>query len=275
MRKWNFAKGHATLNDFIMLKDRHAMLPLTEAHVQLLCHRRAGVGADGLLRAVKAQHIPEWDGDPELWFMDYRNADGSIAEMCGNGLRLFVRYLLDEGLVRGTELRIGTRAGLRHAWALSDGRIRTGMGPVVVEADTVQIDAAGGSWRASAVNVGNPHAVVELASPAEVDALDLGQQPTWMPHEVFPHGVNIEFISPVGERHLHMRVHERGVGETMSCGTGVVAAAAAYARSRGLGLGLYQVDVPGGTLEVELTNDEAFLTGGAVIIGTGDVLLPD
>lgn len=274
MRKWYFAKAHATLNDFIVLRDRHNMVPLEPDDVRLLCARRAGVGADGVLRAVKSCHIPEWDGDPELWFMDYRNADGSVAEMCGNGLRAFVRYLVDEGMVGGDEIPIATRAGLRTAWPLVDGRIRTDMGRVVVGADPVTIRVEGRSWPAVGVDVGNPHAVVQLGSEDELASLALLESPLWEPAQRFVAGVNVEFVVEVGERHLRMRVHERGAGETMSCGTGVVAAASAHARLHGVSRGTYRVDVPGGTLEVELTPERAYLTGPAVVVGTGEVFLP-
>ena len=81
---------------------------------------------------MRARHVPEWDGDPDLWFMDYRNADGSLAQMCGNGVRVFVRYLLDEGLASGPDVDVATRAGLKPASVLVDGRVRVAMGPVAV-----------------------------------------------------------------------------------------------------------------------------------------------
>ncbi len=132
MRRWSFSKGHGTENDFVLLLDREAMLDVGPAEVRYLCDRQAGVGGDGLLRAVLAKHIDGWDGDGSLWFMDYRNADGSVAEMCGNGVRVFVRFLVDQGLASGPTVPIATRAGLREATVLPDGRIRVAMGPVTV-----------------------------------------------------------------------------------------------------------------------------------------------
>src|ERR687897_2079188 len=114
MRHWSFAKGHGTGNDFVVLLDREAMLDVGEAEVRFLCDRHIGIGGDGLLRAVFARHIEEWDGEPDLWFMDYRNADGSVAEMCGNGIRVFARYLADQGLASGAVIPIATRSGLRE-----------------------------------------------------------------------------------------------------------------------------------------------------------------
>ena len=98
MRRWSFTKGHGTENDFVLILDREAMLDIGPAEVRFLCDRRAGIGGDGLLRAVLAKHIDGWQGDGSLWFMDYRNADGSVAEMCGNGARVFARFLADQGL---------------------------------------------------------------------------------------------------------------------------------------------------------------------------------
>src|SRR6476660_1756746 len=109
MRRWSFAKGHGTHNDFVILLDHESMLEVGPSEVRYICDRRGGIGADGLLRAVLAKHIDDWTGDGALWFMDYRNADGSIAEMCGNGLRVFVRFLLDQGLVNGPVVKIATR----------------------------------------------------------------------------------------------------------------------------------------------------------------------
>jgi diaminopimelate epimerase len=281
VRSRTFAKGHGTENDFVLLVDRDALEPLTDDLVRWICDRRAGLGADGILRAVAGRHIPEWSGDPDAWFMDYRNADGSIAEMCGNGVRVFVRHLLDEGLAVGPTVPVGTRAGLRTTEVLPDGRIRVAMGPAQVDADDVRVRTAdGGQFTAVPVDVGNPHAVSFCADPA---AVDLRDAPTWEPGGAFPYGVNAEFISRLGPRHLAMRVYERGSGETRSCGTGTVAAAAAWharhdepqpevhgASSEAVS---YRVDVPGGTVDVEL-GEETFLTGPAVIVARGELLVP-
>lgn len=275
MRVWSFAKGHGTLNDFVILKDRNGILNPSAADVRFLCDRRAGVGADGLLRAVKAGLIPGWSGDPDLWFMDYRNADGSIAEMCGNGLRVFVRYLVDgHHLVAGSRIEIATRAGVRTASVLPDGRITVTMGQAERHAGVVEVAQSGRDWQAVSVNVGNPHAVVLLDEKFDLATLDLSTPPKLSP-EQFPEGANVEYVVPRGELHVGMRVWERGVGETMSCGTGTVAAALAYALDRGVPIGRYRVDVPGGKVEVSLMNGEALLTGPAVIVAHGEVAMPE
>ena len=270
MRTVEFAKGHGTRNDFVLLLDRDGLLDLSDAQVAALCDRRSGIGADGILRAVWAERVAEWDGPGDVWFMDYRNADGSIAEMCGNGLRVFLRWLAGRGLVDETSrIRVATRAGLRTGWFTADGRIAVTMGAVTT-GDQVTISFPGHAWAATSVDVGNPHAVVRLGSEGELTRLDLDAAPSWTPQAAFPDGVNVEFYVQKTVDRLQLRVHERGVGETQSCGTGVVAAAAvACPGAKCL------VRVPGGELEVDLTGPEAVLTGPAVIVAAGEFWLPE
>ena len=275
MHRWEFAKGHGTENDFVILVDRDNLCPPTDDQVRWLCDRRAGIGGDGILRAVAGRQVPEWDGDPGIWFMDYRNADGSIAEMCGNGIRVFTRYLVDEGLATGPRVPIGTRAGLRETEVLPDGRVRVAMGSVRVSASDVRVTTADRQvFDAVPVDVGNPHAVSFCVDPGGVDLLGA---PSWTPAEAFPHGVNAEFVAERGPGHLAMRVFERGSGETRSCGTGTVAAAAAWharhSENSGGASARYRIDVPGGSVEVELA-EQAYLTGPAVIVAHGEVDLP-
>ena len=275
MRRWSFTKGHGTENDFVLLLDREDVLDLQPDDVRFLCDRRAGLGADGVLRAVLARHVPEWQGSGEVWFMDYRNADGSIAQMCGNGVRVFVRYLLDEGLASGPVVDVATRDGLKRATVLPDGRVRVAMGPVRVDPDPVRVRTVDGhTFDAVPADVGNPHAVSFCPDP---EALDLTRAPVWEPEAAFPDGVNLEFVAPLGERQVRMRVFERGVGETRSCGTGTVAvAAAAQARLGPVATPVtWVVDVPGGRVEVELTREGAYLTGPAVLVAHGSVTLPN
>lgn len=280
MHSLTFTKGHGTRNDFVIVLDREDMHDPTPDEVRAVCDRRAGIGGDGLLRAVKAGRIEEWDGDPDLWFMDYRNADGSVAEMCGNGVRVFARYLADNGLADGPVIPIATRSGVREATLLPDRRVRVDVGAVTVDPGAVKVTVAGLDQPvpATKVDVGNPHAVAFVDDPA---VLDLTKAPVWEPGEAFPAGVNCEFVRIVGDRHVEMRVFERGVGETLSCGTGTVAVAAATAEREGVVERpvTYRVDVLGGTVEVELTDgdgaDQAFLTGPAVIVGHGEFTGPE
>ena len=264
----DFAKGHGTRNDFVVFADPDNLLDLTAEQVAFLCDRRGGIGGDGILRAVRANQLPEWSGDRDVWFMDYRNADGSIAEMCGNGVRVFLRYLEEEGLVTGESVNVATRAGLRTGRFLPDGRIAVTMGPLT-RGGEVRVTVGEKSWPASSVDVGNPHAVAELSSDAELEALDFCVAPTWEPADAFPNGVNSEFVVREAPGRLRLRVHERGVGETESCGTGVVAAAVAAGQSDHC-----TVEVIGGTLEVDLTGPEAVLIGPAVVVARGTCLLP-
>jgi diaminopimelate epimerase len=258
-----FAKGHGTRNDFVLFADPDNLYELSDEQVSHLCDRRGGIGADGILRAVRADLVPGHGDGSERWFMDYRNADGSIAEMCGNGLRVFLRYLAEEGLVEGPSVTVATRSGLRTGTFLPDGRITVTMGRVRI-GGSVTLSLGAQAWPATSVDVGNPHAVALLPSEEVLEALDLTTRPAWSPSDAFPHGVNAEFVVRTGAGRIRLRVHERGVGETCSCGTGVVAAAAAMGD-----LDHYLVEVPGGELEVDLGDDQALLTGPAVVVARG------
>lgn len=271
-----FAKGHGTLNDFVLVTDSDDRLDLSDDDVRFLCDRRAGIGGDGLLRAVRARHIEAWDGDPNLWFMDYRNADASVAEMCGNGLRVFLRYLREEGLLEAGlgVVQIGTRAGLRSGEFLADGRIKVWLGRPSVSQSSPAISCSGRTWSVTGVDVGNPHAVAVVASLEKLEALDLTKPPTWTPASGYPSGVNVEFVKEIAPGRVRMRVFERGVGETLSCGTGTVAVTAAVAAWHGQTEGTWTVEIRGGEVEVELRDGQAWLTGPADIVARGSVRLP-
>ncbi len=271
MRRYSFHKGHGTENDFIILDDSYGLHDMQPELIAHLCDRRAGVGADGVLRVIRAGQIGFWDGDPQLWFMDYYNADGSIAEMCGNGLRVFARHLINEQLVTSGSFDVATRAGVKHVEIGHQGLISVGVGRVTLLDKPVQVTADGRTWNARKVSVGNPHAVA-FVDDGVLDDLPLHEAPAWEPASAFPDGVNVEFVHVDGPGRLGMRVYERGVGETRSCGTGVVASAAAYRAASGHE-GPVQVHVPGGDLEVTFDGDEATLTGPAVIIGRGELWL--
>jgi diaminopimelate epimerase len=264
-----FLKGHGTENDFVLLPDLDATLDLTEARVRALCDRRAGLGADGVLRVVPAKAIEGTDED--VWFMDYRNADGSIAEMCGNGVRLFARYLVDAGLVTESEFTIGTRAGTRAVTVGGgiDGDITVEMGRALVTGASLAT-VEGATVAGVAVNVGNPHLVCVLDDPDKLASLDLTVPPAYDP-TVFPDGVNIEFVVVEAGDRLRMRVHERGVGETRSCGTGTVAAVTGVLFGRGENRGAATVDIPGGTVRVTVDPDGSTLSGPAVFVARGEL----
>ncbi len=279
MTAFPFVKGHGTRNDFVLLPDPDGTVHpgLDPAMVRGLSDRHSGLGADGVIRVVRAQAVPEAEAlaDDVEWYMDYRNADGSVAEMCGNGIRVMALYLWAEGYVHGPVLPIATRGGVRIVHADPEGDITVEMGSARQLRTRVQAFVAVGDrrWSAVPVSMPNPHAVVF------VDSLDdpgrLVSAPELRPESLFPEGANVEFVVPRGPKHIAMRVWERGVGETMSCGTGVCAAAWVAMRRDGVGRGLtYQVDVPGGTLRVsERPDGELLLTGPAElgVRGTVDI----
>lgn len=271
MRRFSFHKGHGTQNDFIILDDSYGMHDMHPEFIKTMCDRRSGIGADGVIRVVRASSVREWTGEPSVWFMDYYNADGTTAEMCGNGLRVFARHLINEQLVDTGSFDVATRAGLKHVDVARHGLIRTDVGAATLVDEAVTVGVGEREWPAVKVDVGNPHAVV-FVDDGELADLDLTRQPGWAPQDAYPNGVNVEFVHVDGPGKLSMRVHERGVGETKSCGTGVVAAAAAYRARTGFDSTI-EVTVPGGELAVDFDGDDACLTGPAVIIGRGEFWL--
>ncbi|MDV3221098.1 diaminopimelate epimerase [Intrasporangium sp.] len=278
-----FTKGHGTENDFVLVSDPDGTLELTPAQVQRLADRRAGIGGDGVIRVVPARHATEdtvraQAADAE-WFMDYRNADGSLAEMCGNGSRVFASFLLREGLVHGDTFDIATRAGLKHVRVVSEG-FAVDLGPwrygdeEAARRDGFDIMVRprhGKPVPALTLDLGNPHAVVMLPEGIELENLDLTAPPEVQPEQ--PAGINVEFVKAIGPAHIAMRVHERGVGETRSCGTGAAAAALATRFWSGVeDLSPWRVDVPGGTLTVTpLPGNRVELAGPAVLVADGDI----
>lgn len=278
----DIVKAHGSANDFVVVEDLADDLELDALQVRALCDRRRGVGADGLIRVV---------ADGPTVFMDYRNSDGSLAEMCGNGARVFAKYCFDRGILVGSESTIGTRAGTRHVRVHRgpDGlvaRVDVDMGPpvfdpaaipVVVDAtggadgtgapQPVAIDVDGSRIDALAVGMGNPHAVLFVDDVAAAPVRTLG--PTIERSTRFPNGTNVSFARIISPDRIDLRVWERGSGETQACGTaacGTVVAAAATGRAG------RSVDValPGGIVHVEWA-DSVVLSGPAVEVYTATV----
>jgi diaminopimelate epimerase len=274
-RGMRFAKGHGTENDFVILPDPDGQIDLTAELAARLCDRRAGLGADGVLRAVRVSAAGGFDGTGgpagtgAAWFMDYRNADGSVAEMCGNGIRVFARYLLDRGFAQGPELAVATRAGTRLVRAEDGGVITVDMGPPLVLGAAHGV-LAGRPFDGLAISLGNPHLACLVDEP--LDGFDLSRPPRLDPRQ-FPDGANFELLRLAGDAHIEMRVHERGSGPTRSCGTGAVAAAVAAASATGgtAAAGAWTVDLPGGRLRVTLEGRTSFLSGPAVIVAEGEL----
>ncbi|KAB2807206.1 diaminopimelate epimerase [Pimelobacter simplex] len=273
-----FLKGHGTENDFVLLPDPDGAVhgALTPERVRALCDRRAGIGADGVLRVVRTAAIgADGAGQDAEWFMDYRNADGSVSEMCGNGVRVFGRHLAEQGLADpSAPVPVATRAGVKvltFAGGAADGEITVDMGRPAVLGDT-KVAVGERTWAALHVDMGNPHAVAFVDDLAE--AGPLLDAPTHDP-AVYPAGVNVEFVVRRGVGHVAMRVHERGSGETRSCGTGACAVMVATALADDAPRGTtYRVDLPGGTLRISWTADDRILmTGPAVVVAAGTTAL--
>lgn len=263
-------KGHGTGNDFVLLVDDEGTHDLSTDFVSKLCDRNFGIGGDGLIRVVRTRFAAEADirrfADRAEWFMDYRNADGSIAEMCGNGARVFAHFLATTGRVGGDEYLIMTRSGMRWVNRRDKNVYAVEMGVAQLLPDEVNLTSPV-SAQAIGVIVPNPHAVVFVSDLEAVGSLH--QTPTLEPATVFANGVNVEFVQVLNPHHLKMRVFERGVGETLSCGTGACAVAHATRMDlKGELPATTQVDVPGGSVWVEEDiAGELTLVGPAELVG--------
>jgi diaminopimelate epimerase len=265
-----FVKSHGAGNDFVMIGDLEDTLGLLDPKlVAALCDRHQGIGADGLIRIVRASEAD--------FFMDYYNADGGVAEMCGNGIRCLAKYVADRGFAKGETLRIDSRAGIKDVVLYRDAeglvdRVRVDMGPPILERARIPVSGDGdplhvevnvgiGRFEAACVSMGNPHAVVFVDSLAGVEVERIG--PAIETSSPFPAKTNVEFTEVLSQDEVRVRVWERGVGETQACGTGACATAVA-ASLRGFTGRTVAVHMPGGTLDIEWTDDTVYLTGPVV-----------
>ncbi|STZ73612.1 diaminopimelate epimerase [Mycolicibacterium fortuitum] len=276
-----FAKGHGTQNDFVVLPDLDAALSLTPAAVAALCDRRRGLGADGVLRVTTAgaaqaagvfERLPDGVAASD-WYMDYRNADGSIAQMCGNGVRVFAHYLRASGLESADEFVVGSLAGPRpvvlHSADATSADVTVEMGKAN-RFGTGTAKVGGRSLSGVAVDVGNPHLACVGLTAGELAALDVGA-PVSFDEQLFPEGVNVEVLTVPADGAVSMRVHERGVGETRSCGTGTVAATLAALAHQGTDTGTLRVRIPGGEVTVTITESTSYLRGPSVLVARGEL----
>ncbi len=275
-----FSKYHGTGNDFVLVEDVDDHLRLEQDLIEAVCDRRRGVGADGLIRIVRT---PE-----AAFYMDYYNADGQVAEMCGNGIRCLAKYVYDRDLIDRTEFDVMTRAGLKHVVVeAEDGvsaRVTVGMGlpsferkdiPMTGRADErfvgQPLEVDGRMFTATALSMGNPHCVLVVDSGEALAALpvpSLGSEVEHRPE--FPNRTNVEFVQAVDGK-LRARVWERGSGETMACGTGACAAVVASSLA-GLSGPEADIEFPGGLLHVNWRqDDDVYLTGPAVWVYDGDL----
>jgi len=288
MPEIHFTKGHGTGNDFVLFADPEGKIDLNATELAALADRHFGIGADGVIRAVRSKNLPDGaaalaEDDAAEWFMDYHNSNGTPSEMCGNGIRVFTRFLVDNGLVElgaGETLSVGTRGGVRDVQRNSSGfqvdlgRWSLDGGEPLVRAKNLKVSRPG-----LGINVGNPHVVVALSSEEELESADL----SFVPHldPIPENGANVEFVVPLeplvrdGVGHIRMRVHERGSGETLSCGTGAAAAALAIRYWAGVGApNNWKVAVPGGTVGVRMwpaeDGEHVSLSGPAELVFEGD-----
>lgn len=285
------AKGHGTGNDFVLLWDPQGQVEVSAGLVAALCDRQFGVGADGFIRAVRCEHagVPDLKvGSNVEWFMDYRNHDGSVAQMCGNGIRVFASYLAALGGITecAAGVPIATRSGVKTVyqesgvagrpetlWRVHMGHVAPASSLPVGALFDVEVSPRGSSTKMPGlrVNVGNPHVVVPVASLEELAQLDLTAPP--VVHGTEPDSANVEFVllGPVAEAPgkgvIRLRVHERGVGETLSCGTG--ACAAAFAGSmwhETEPVQVWTVHLPGGALTICVEESDVWMTGPATLV---------
>lgn len=283
-----FTKGHGTGNDFVLFADPDGANELNAERVRVLADRHFGVGADGVIRAVRAANIFVGLGQAKEaeWFMDYWNADGTTGEMCGNGIRVFVAYLIDAGLIDlpvGAAVKVGTRAGVKTVTRTATGyEADLGVWKLDGSEPLVRGKGLAVSRPGLGIDVGNPHVVVAVADDEELDGIDLTYVPRLDPEPEA--GANVEFVVPAeplvenGTGRIRMRVHERGSGETLSCGTGAVASALAVRSWAGAGApDIWRVQVPGGVLGVrvvaEADGEHVLLSGPAELVFDGVVTL--
>ena len=254
--------GHGTENDFVIIFDPENEISISAPQVATICNRNSGIGSDGLIRITKS------DGK---WFMDYRNADGSIAEMCGNGIRVMAKYLVTRDIQPEGIFAIDTRAGIKHLRVPRDGDISVNMGHVTDVVEEIEASNNGYTWSGYNINVGNPHAVVFVNSMDDIGSL--ADAPVVSPASSYPEGVNVEFVEILPNFEAKMRVHERGSGETRSCGTGTCAVAlAATLKTNGKLPSRWTIYPPGGRLIVDIDgHSNATLTGPAVILEDHDL----
>jgi diaminopimelate epimerase len=273
-----FAKGHGTGNDFVLLPDPDGAIELTPELVRGLCDRRFGIGGDGVIRVVRSAKHPDAVhlAGEAAWFMDYHNADGSLSEMCGNGIRVFARYLTQNGLVDAAVFGVATRSGVVTTLVGEDSISVEMPNAVIGPPSWARFHRSGRKVPGVPVTVGNPHLVCAVD---DIDVLDLTSPPGIDP-VLFPDGANVEFVAEAEpldhadlDRHVRMRVFERGVGETMSCGSGACAVAAVAVQEMDLMVGTVAVDLPGGRLTVVIALDRCILSGPAEIVATGEVHL--
>ncbi|WEV58599.1 diaminopimelate epimerase [Bifidobacterium sp. ESL0728] len=291
-------KGHGTGNDFVIYIDREGKYEPTADEVRHICDRHFGIGADGLIRLTRPEYVSDLsdeqisqcrDGGAQ-WFMDYRNADGTLAEMCGNGTRVTTLLAQRAGIAErpgGAPFSLGTRAGVKRLRSLGalepygQDVFQVSLGPGKIgDLDTYKVTIPGtpGDAAGTFVDMGNPHVVSVLedgkATLPAVEKLSLIVKPAVSP--AIETDQNAEFVridvcdKAAGTGRATMRVNERGCGETLSCGTGLGATAVTLRAKTGISH--WDISVRGGLLRVDVSDDDVRLTGAAVIVAKVELL---
>lgn len=281
-----FVKAHGAGNDFVLLPDLEDRIALTPNLVRALCAAHTGIGADGVIRIAP----PRWGHQGDV-FMDYWNADGSVAEMCGNGVRCVAKYVADRGIVRGDDVVVSTRAGVKPVMIIDrwpDGTVASARVDMGVPSLTgqVQLDVSPARLRVprlpghqtvtlervmvtvTTLSMGNPHAVLLVNDVATAPVAAWG--PTIEHDEAFPDGTNVEFIAVPARDLVVGRIWERGVGETLASGTGACAMTVA-AHALGFADRRVRVELPGGSLQADWTSGSVLITGPAVEVACGEL----
>ncbi len=278
--RFEFTKMHGLGNDFVMAEDLDESLDLSPEAVAWLCDRNFGIGGDGLI-LIRPASVEGADH-----FMLYYNADGTTAEMCGNGIRCFAKYVVDRGLVaKDTDfLVVQTLGGVKPITVTrdSDGTMAEAivdMGTPVLDLEAIPaalegeaggespIETKAGTFRVTAVSMGNPHAIIWVDDVASAPVSTVG--PLIETHKAFPAGTNVEFVEVVSGTHIRLRVWERGVGETLACGTGACAAVVAGTLSCRIEREA-TVELPGGDLQIRWDSDDhVYMAGPAAEVFRG------
>lgn len=264
-----FTKMQGAGNDFVVLDETRERLNLGPAHYRYLADRHFGVGADQILTVRPA---PQADVDFEYVI---HNADGGEVEQCGNGSRCFVRFVQEQGLTQKNSIRVKVHGGVIELHALANGQVKVDMGAPVITNPALQLQLSNGdAVSVSVLSMGNPHAVqlVQDVATAPVQS----QGPLIENHVAFPNRINAGFMQIVNRSEIRLRVFERGVGETLSCGTGACAAVVT-----GIQWGLLDSNVlvhtQGGDLTIAWQGGDAavWMTGPATTVFQGEINLPD
>jgi len=275
--KLRFTKMHGSGNDFAVIDSRDSALALNPATVRAMAHRHTGIGFDQLLSVEPAR-----DGSSAFYYGIW-NADGSSSGQCGNGVRCVAAWLLRAGeLAIGDTVQIQSPSGPVTVRMVDAQRVTVDMGEPIFQParipfivphaeDHYTLDVAGRRLRIGAVSMGNPHAVVVVDDLLAPELTQLG--PALTEHPQFPENVNAGFVQKLSPQHLRLRVHERGAGWTLACGTGACAAMAVL-RQRGEVNEQVQVDLPGGTLHIDWAGpgERLWMTGPAKFVFEGEWL---